>query len=50
MWAVPRVFIRQIDPANIQAEVVLGWDGSRTLAELLPDWEWSNPLMTTPPA
>ncbi|MFD5315729.1 cytidine deaminase family protein [Streptomyces sp. NPDC127098] len=39
-----REFIRQVDPANIATEVVLGRDRSATLAELLPAHEWPSPL------
>ena len=39
-----REFIRQIDPANIDTEVVLGADQARPLRDLLPAWEWPEPL------
>jgi cytidine deaminase len=39
-----REFIQQIDPANLDAEVVLGRDRSATLRELLPLNEWSRPV------
>ncbi|WP_405615925.1 hypothetical protein OG292_21835 [Streptomyces sp. NBC_01511] len=39
-----REFIRQIDPANLDTEVVLGRDRSAALRELLPDHEWPDPL------
>jgi cytidine deaminase len=39
-----REFIRQIDPGNIDTEVVLGGDRSATLRELLPFSDWSDPL------
>jgi cytidine deaminase len=39
-----REFIQQIDPANFDAEVVLGRDRSATLRELLPLNEWSHPV------
>ena len=39
-----REFMRQIDPANIDTEVVLGADRSVALRELLPAWEWPDPL------
>lgn len=39
-----REFIRQIDPANIDTEVVLGRDRSASLRELLPAHEWPAPL------
>lgn len=35
-----REFIRQIDPANLDTEVVLGLDRQATVAELLPFHEW----------
>ncbi len=39
-----REFIRQIDPANMDTEIVLGVDRSATLRELLPAYEWPEPL------
>jgi cytidine deaminase len=39
-----REFIQQIDPANIDAEVVLDRNRSATLRELLPLNEWSRPV------
>ncbi|ONK09895.1 hypothetical protein [Streptomyces sp. MP131-18] len=39
-----REFIRQIDPANLHTEVVLGRNTSAKLAELLPAHEWPSPL------
>lgn len=39
-----REFIRQIDPANLDTEVVLGADRSVALRELLPEWDWPEPL------
>jgi cytidine deaminase len=39
-----REFIQQVDPANIDTEVVLGRDRSVRLRELLPCNEWSQPL------
>jgi cytidine deaminase len=39
-----REFIRQIDPANLDAEVVTGRDSTSSLRELLPLNEWSAPL------
>lgn len=39
-----RAFIQQVDPANIDTEVVLGRDRSVRLRELLPFNEWSHPL------
>jgi cytidine deaminase len=39
-----REFIRQIDPANIDTEVVLGRDRLATVRELLPFNEWPSPL------
>lgn len=39
-----REFIRQIDPANLDTEVVLGADRVKLLRELLPEHEWPEPL------
>ena len=39
-----REFIRQIDEANIDTEVILGRDRSARLRELLPFNEWPDPL------
>lgn len=39
-----REFIRQIDPANLDTEVVLGRSVSAPLRELLPHHEWPDPL------
>ncbi|MFE5841030.1 cytidine deaminase family protein [Streptomyces niveus] len=39
-----REFVRQIDHANIDAEVVLGRTASASLRELLPANEWPRPL------
>ncbi|WP_228447220.1 cytidine deaminase family protein [Streptomyces paludis] len=39
-----REFIRQIDPANLDTEVVLARDRSARLRELLPAHEWPAPL------
>ncbi|MFI6517919.1 cytidine deaminase family protein [Spirillospora sp. NPDC050679] len=39
-----REFIRQIAPANLDTEVVLGREDSATLAELLPAHQWPEPL------
>ncbi|MGZ0149552.1 hypothetical protein ACXJJ3_20980 [Kribbella sp. WER1] len=39
-----REFIRQIDPANLDAEVVLGRDRVLPLHELLPATAWPEPL------
>jgi cytidine deaminase len=39
-----REFIRQIDPANLDTEVILGLDRSATLRELLPAHAWPQPL------
>ena len=35
-----REFIRQIDPANLDTEVVLSWSSSVRLRDLLPHSEW----------
>jgi cytidine deaminase len=42
-----REFIRQVDPANVDAEIVLAADTSSPLRDLLPLHEWPPPL--TPP-
>ena len=39
-----REFIRQVDPANLDTEVILGSDQSALLRELLPANEWPRPL------
>src|SRR5687767_14049138 len=39
-----REFIRQIDPANLDADVILGRGKSMKLRELLPFSRWPNPL------
>lgn len=39
-----REFIRQVDPRNIDTEVVLGRSESATLSQLLPLHEWPQPL------
>jgi cytidine deaminase len=39
-----REFIRQIDPANLDTEVVLGRAGSARLRDLLPHHDWPAPL------
>lgn len=39
-----REFIRQVDPANLDTQVVLGSDRSALLRELLPANEWPEPL------
>ena len=39
-----REFMRQIDPANLDAEVVLGRTTSAPLRDLLPYHEWPSPL------
>jgi cytidine deaminase len=39
-----REFIRQIDPANIDTEVIVARDRSRKLRDLLPLNEWPAPL------
>lgn len=41
---VCREFMRQIDQGNLGAEVILGADRSRTLADLLPEYDWPAPL------
>ena len=39
-----REFIRQVDPANLRTEVVLGRRRSSSLADLLPAHEWPEAL------
>jgi cytidine deaminase len=39
-----RAFIGQVDPANLDTEVVLGPDRSARLRDLLPFNEWAAPL------
>jgi cytidine deaminase len=39
-----REFIRQVDDANLNTEVVLGRDTTRPLRELLPFHQWPTPL------
>jgi cytidine deaminase len=39
-----REFIRQIDPGNLDTEVVLGERDRRPLRELLPEHDWPEPL------
>ena len=39
-----REFIRQIDPVNLDAEVVLSRTSSARLRDLLPHSEWPSPL------
>jgi len=39
-----REFIRQVDPANLGTEVVLGRHRSSRLRDLLPAHEWPEPL------
>ncbi|MGW7682477.1 cytidine deaminase family protein [Kribbella sp. NPDC054772] len=39
-----REFIRQIDPANLATEVVLGRDRTSPLSALLPENAWPAPL------
>ena len=43
-----REFIRQIDPRNLDAEIILGEDTSSPLRDLLPRNEWPQPLPTAP--
>lgn len=40
-----REFIRQIDPANLDTDVVLGRDTSARVRDLLPfnEWPWQSP-------
>jgi cytidine deaminase len=39
-----REFIRQIDESNLDTEVILGLSKTARLRELLPFWEWPEPL------
>src|SRR5450631_4461678 len=39
-----REFIRQVDPANLDTEVILGHDQSALVRELLPAHDWPEPL------
>jgi cytidine deaminase len=39
-----REFIRQIDPQNLDTEIVLGSDSSKKLRDLLPFHEWPGPV------
>lgn len=39
-----REFIRQVDPAKINAKVVIGRDSACNLRELLPLSDWPAPL------
>jgi len=39
-----REFIRQVDPANLDTEVILDLDRSASLRELLPAHGWPQPL------
>ena len=39
-----RELIRQIDPANLDADIVLGTDETRPLRDLLPYHHWPRPL------
>ncbi|MFB7740364.1 hypothetical protein ACFC08_39945 [Streptomyces sp. NPDC056112] len=39
-----REFMRQIDPANLDTEVVLGRNRTARLRDLLPASEWPDPL------
>lgn len=39
-----REFIRQVDSGNIDTEVVLASDRTATLRQLLPAYEWPQPL------
>ena len=41
---VCRDFMRQLDDANLSAEVILGRHSSKSLAELLPEHAWPAPL------
>lgn len=41
-----REFMRQIDEANLDAEVILGDDRRQLLRDLLPEHDWPEPLRT----
>lgn len=43
-----REFIRQIDPANLDTEVVTGSSSSLSLRELLPLSSWPTPVTSDP--
>ncbi len=38
-----REFIRQIDPGNLDTEIILGVERGVPLRDLLPAWEWPEP-------
>lgn len=49
LYALPpcgrcREFMRQIDPANLDADVIVGRDQVAKLSDLLPLNEWPSPL------
>jgi len=39
-----REFMRQIDQRNLEADVILGKDKTKKLKELIPNYEWPEPL------
>lgn len=39
-----REFLRNLDNGNLNTKVILGYEKSSTLAELLPQHEWPKPL------
>lgn len=39
-----REFFRDLDPANLDAQFVLGFDKTATLSELMPAHQWPEPL------
>lgn len=43
-----REFMRQIDDANLNAEIVLDLDRTATLGELIPQHEWPKPFGGVP--
>lgn len=45
-----REFVRQVDPVNIDTEVVLGLGRTVPLRELLPAHEWPAPISWAPAA
>ncbi|MDP9396691.1 MAG: cytidine deaminase [Actinomycetota bacterium] len=44
-----REFLRQLDPANLDATVLLGHGRALRLRDLLPEHEWPQPEAATPP-
>lgn len=44
-----REFMRQVDPQNLETDIVLGPDNTTKLKDLLPYNEWPKPLDYVPP-